>query len=255
MAFGAASAVERGVAETGPVGLLLRLLLFAPRVVGLLAGIGLAVGRGGIGETLFYRGLIDGVDLVSDVPGIGTGIQFGAERIGLREIAVGADESFMVVAETGDLLVGDGRGGGYACFGSGRGGMFFAAIFDGDNVGGDLEVVDGGACADGVELVGEQAVGDLGEHEGDGGIVLKERDGDVFGVGEGGIAVVIVLEAEVDAVDGVVFAAMAADGESAAAGFGLGWDRERRELDGRFVCHEGPFEFRSTTEDTESTER
>jgi hypothetical protein len=64
----------------------------------------------------------------------------------------------------------------------------------------------------------EETVDDLGENELDGGVVLEEGDDDVGGMGEDGVAVVLVGPAEVAFVERVVFAAMAAGGDHAAAG-------------------------------------
>jgi hypothetical protein len=70
--------------------------------------------------------------------------------------------------------------------------------------------------------VGEEAVDDLGGDEADGGVIFKERDGDLGGVREGGMAVAGVGVAEVGVVEGIVFAAPAFDGEGAALGRGFG---------------------------------
>jgi hypothetical protein len=87
--------------------------------------------------------------------------------------------------------------------------------------GGDLGGPDSGAGAGGVELVGEQAVGDLGHEELDGSRVFEEGDGEVAGIGEGGKAVVVVGVAEVEAVEGDAAAAAAVGADGAALGFGL----------------------------------
>jgi hypothetical protein len=87
--------------------------------------------------------------------------------------------------------------------------------------GGDLGGPDGGAGAGGVELVGEQAVGDLGHEELDGGGVLEEGDGDVGGIGEGGKAVVVVGVAEMEAIESDAAAAAAVGADGAALEFGV----------------------------------
>jgi hypothetical protein len=86
----------------------------------------------------------------------------------------------------------------------------------GEGGGNDLTVIDEGAGAFGVELVGEESVGDLGEKELDGGVVFEEGDDDVARVGENGVAVVGVGEAEVSVVVGAVFAAVAVGGDGSA---------------------------------------
>ncbi|HEX3663447.1 MAG TPA: hypothetical protein VHU89_18570 [Acidobacteriaceae bacterium] len=141
---------------------------------------------------------------------------------GRGEVAVAADEAFVVEGEAvdrlflggglafGGLLVWIGLGSGHAR-GAGHGG------------GGDLTVIDEGAGALGVEFEGEEAVRYLGENELKGGVVFEERDDDVVGVGEDGVAVVGVGVAEVSLVVGAVFAAVAVGGDGAAA-FSLGRD-------------------------------
>jgi hypothetical protein len=66
--------------------------------------------------------------------------------------------------------------------------------------------------------MGKNAVEDLGGHEHDGGAVLEEGNGDVARLGEGGAAVAVVGEAEVESAEDFVFAAVAVDGEGAALG-------------------------------------
>jgi hypothetical protein len=82
--------------------------------------------------------------------------------------------------------------------------------------------VDEGAGALHFKLVGEEAVGDLGEEELDGGVVFEEGKGDVGGVGEDGVAVTGVGPAEVSVIGCAVFAAVTAGGDGAAAGFLFG---------------------------------
>jgi hypothetical protein len=90
-----------------------------------------------------------------------------------------------------------------------------------ESEGGDLGGPDSGAGAGGVELVGEQAVGDLGHEELNGGSVLEEGDGEVAGIGEGGKAVVVVGVAEMEAVERDAPAAAAVSADGAALEFGV----------------------------------
>jgi hypothetical protein len=120
---------------------------------------------------------------------------------------VGADDGFVIEADAVDGLA---LGLGVFEAGGAR-----------EGEGGDLGGPDSGAGAGGVELVGEEAVGDLGHEELDGGSVLEEGDGEVAGIGEGGKAVVVVGVAEMEAVEGDAAAAAAVGADGAALGFGL----------------------------------
>lgn len=148
---------------------------------------------------------LEGADqLDGGVGGFGDGA--GGIQFGGGEVAVGADEVLVVASETGDGF--DGR----LRFGEARAGR----ARHGER--GDVERVDGGAGALRIEPVGEDAVEDLRGQELDGSAVLEERHGDILGVGQGGAAVAIVGEAEMESADDVVFAALSIDGESAAVG-------------------------------------
>jgi hypothetical protein len=120
---------------------------------------------------------------------------------------VGGDERFVIETDAVDGIA----------LGLG----FFEAGGAREGVGGDLGGPDGGAGAGGVELVGEQAVGDLGHEDLDGSRVLKEGDGEVIGIGEGGKAVVVVGVAEVKAIESDASAAAAVSADGAALEFGV----------------------------------
>jgi hypothetical protein len=102
----------------------------------------------------------------------------------------------------------------------------------GHGAGGDLATIGEGASLGRLEGAGEEALGDLGEDELDGGMVFKEGH-DNFGAlfGALGAAVVLVGMAEVLAADGGGVALEAVDAEgAAAAGFlgevgSFGWRR------------------------------
>jgi hypothetical protein len=165
----------------------------------------------GVGVALLGRGLVDGVGSVLGLPNfigcrgnlaevVEIGEVFGGSR-------VGADDGFVIEADAVDGLA---LGLGVFEAGGAR-----------ESEGGDLGGPDGGAGAGGVELVGEESVGDLGHEELDGGSVLKEGNGDVAGVGEGGKAVVVVGVAEMEAVEGDAAAAAAVSADGAALEFGV----------------------------------
>jgi hypothetical protein len=86
----------------------------------------------------------------------------------------------------------------------------------------ELKGIERGASAVEVEFMGEEAVDDLGGDELDGGMVFEEGNGDVGGMGKLGLAVTRVGEAEVGAIEGIAFAALARGGEGSATGRGLG---------------------------------
>jgi hypothetical protein len=81
-----------------------------------------------------------------------------------------------------------------------------------------VEGVEGGAGAERIDAEREDALEDLRGHELDGGVVLEERNGDVARLGQGGAAIAVVGEAEVESAEDFVFAAVAVDGEGAALG-------------------------------------
>jgi hypothetical protein len=179
----------------------------------------------GVDVALLGRGLVEGVRSVQELPGFlgsggdgakvveavllpGLGRQVTGDRLRVTgdrlRVRVGADEGFVIDADAVD---------GFA----GRLGVFEAGGA-GEGEGGDLGGPDGGAGAGGVELIGEQAVGDLGHEELDGGGVFEEGDGDVIGIGEGGKAVVVVGVAEVEAAEDGAATAAAVSPDGAALG-------------------------------------
>ncbi len=143
--------------------------------------------------------------------GVGTGSRGTPVRIGGGLVAVGGDGAVFIEGEGVDL----GGGGVGVGFGGEAGGT-------GERGSGDLEGVEDGAGAIGLNVVGEESVDDLGGDEADGGVIFKEGDGDLGGGGEGGMAVAGVGVAKVGVVEGIVFAAPAFDGEGAALGRGFG---------------------------------
>jgi len=173
------------------------------------AGSRVVGGAGGFGLTEFFTLLL--IDVFREGPlgleGSGGALVFfdGAEVF-----AVGGGDDF------GDGFL-DGCGGGFGVRGEGaRGGE-----------GGDLADVSESAGGGVVEFAGEDAVGELGEDELDGGAVLKEGHDD-FGafLGALGMAMVLVGVAEVARAEGVGVALDAVDFEGAAAAFGFGLGRE-----------------------------
>lgn len=179
-------------------------------------GLGRRSAMPGIDVALVDRGLIDGVGSVQGFPNfigcrgsVAEVVEIGEVFAGSR---VGGDERFVIEADAVD---------GIAL----RLGIFEAGGAR-EGIGGDLGGPDGGAGAGGVELIGEQAVGDLGHEELDRGCVFEEGDGEVVGIGERRKAVVVVSVAEMEASEGDAAAAVAVSTDGAALGFGrwLGWD-------------------------------
>ena len=168
---------------------------------------------------------------------------FGEGPLGLEDI-VGA-AVFLDGAEGLTVGAGEDFGDGFLNGRGGEGGPGADGGGAGQGKGGDLAGVGEGARGGEIHLAGEDAVGDLGEEELDGGVVLKERDGD-FGafLRALGMAEVFVGEAMVVAAEGGGVALEAVDAESAAAAvfFGLigrgGGLRSRRG----FGEHTGSFQ-------------
>jgi hypothetical protein len=188
-------------------------------------------------------------DLVFGEPA-GGGEVGGAGGLGLAEALA---LLFITVFGHGPLGL-EGSGGAFVLFAGADGDAFGVAVHfhDGllggcggeargarEEAGGDLAAVEGGAGVGGLELAGEQAFHDLGGDELDGGVVLEEGDAETPGIGEGGVTVVGVLDAEVLAAEGVAVAldAVGAEGTAAAEGgvVGGGW------LGGEVCVHGGSF--------------
>jgi hypothetical protein len=166
------------------------------RVFGLVLGMAVVEGLKGIEQ--FAEGLV----------GRGNGAG-GIEGRG-GEVAIDTDEVLVIAAEAVD-----GIGGG---LGFGRGGGGGGRDLPGQGEGGDVEGVEGGAGAERIDAEREDALEDLRGHELDGGVVLEERNGGVARLGQGGAAIAVVGEAEVESADDFIFAAMAVGGEGAALG-------------------------------------
>jgi hypothetical protein len=163
------------------------------------------VGAGGVG-----RGVEDGER-------IDAGCGAGPVSVGCGLVAVGGDGSIFIEGEGMDLGVvglrvpGTGlRGRDGRKIGSGQAGG------PGKGGGDDRKGVEDGAGAVGIHFESEEAVDDLGGNELDGGVVFEEGDGDLGGVGESGMAVAGVGVAEVGAVEGIIFTALAGGGDGAA---------------------------------------
>jgi hypothetical protein len=138
-----------------------------------------------------------------------TGFLFRVTGCGLRSwVGVGADESIVIGADAVD---------GFAL-----GLVAFEAGGSWEGMGRDLSGPDGGLGAGGVELHGKEAVDDLGHDQLDGGVVFEEGHRDVVLVGEGGMAVMEVGPAEVQAFEDDAVAAGAVGFDGAAVGTGLG---------------------------------
>jgi hypothetical protein len=181
----------------------------------LAAGGALAVGEGlGGRERVGAGGVGRGVE---DGERIDAGCGASPVSVGSGLVAVGGDGSVFIEGEGMDLgVVGlrvpgtglRGRGGrkigGREAGGPGKGG------------GDDRKGVEDGAGAVGLHFESEEAVDDLGGNELDGGVVFEEGDGDLGGVGESGMAVAGVGVAEVGAVEGIIFTALAGGGDGAA---------------------------------------
>lgn len=144
-------------------------------------------------------------ELANGIDGLGDGAG-GVEGWG-GKVAVGADEVLVVAGEAAD-----GFFGGFGWIGRRESGE------TGEGESGNAQGGEGDAGTGGIELMGEDAVQDLGGHELDGGAVLEEGDGDVARLGEGGAAVAVVGVAEVEVAEDLVFAAVAVDGQGAALG-------------------------------------
>jgi len=138
----------------------------------------------------------DGFDRLGD--------RTGRVELGLVEIAVGADEVFVIAGDVAD--------------GVARAVIWFGDAGPGARQGHGGDAQDGGGGAGGVviEGAGEDPVKDLRGHELDGGSVFQEGDRDAARVGQRGAAVAVVGEAEVESADNFVFAAVAAGSEGAA---------------------------------------
>lgn len=181
-----------------------------------------AVGAGlGGGEGMRAGEIGSGVD---EGDGIDAGRAGLPVLVGEREGAIGGDEAFVVEGKLVDLVCGSCRGadsriGMRAVIRAGIGWRIEGREARGAGQGrvDDLEGVEGGAGAIDFELMGEEAVNDLRADELNGGVVFDERNGDVGGVGQLGMAVMRVGVAKVGMVEGIVFAAAAVGGESAAA--------------------------------------
>ena len=120
------------------------------------------------------------------------------------------------VAGVVEVELGDG-------FGDGRGHVTGFLALGTLNVGvGDLTAVDGFAGDGTGDLAVEEAAEDFGEHELDGGVVLKEGNGDAVSRGKGDLVAIEVLDAEICALDGALAAGDAPDGEGAAGADGVG---------------------------------
>jgi hypothetical protein len=180
----------------------------------LAAGGAFAVGEWlGGRERVGARGVGRGVE---DGEGIDAGCGAGPVSVGSGLVAVGGDGTVLVEGEGVDLGVrglrgpviglrrGDGGIGSGQAGGPGKGG------------GDDRKGVEDGAGAVGLHFESEEAVDDLSGDELDGGVVFEEGNGDLGGVGESGMAVAGVGVAEVGAVEGIIFAALAGGGDGAA---------------------------------------
>ena len=191
-------------------------------------------GSGDVAEVVQVRGYrLQVTGLFSEVRGYRLSFQVTGYRLqvtgiflGVRGgggVGVGADESVVIETDAVDGLAER----LVACEAGGAG----------EGIGGDLGGPDGGAGADGVEGMGEEAVDDLGHDELDGGVVFEQGDGDVVFVGEGGMAVVEVVVAEMEAIEGEAAAAVAVGFDGAAMGFGFGDWRCRGGWAGLLLSH------------------
>jgi len=123
----------------------------------------------------------------------------GPGKGGAKEAAVGCGE------DIGGGLLGGRRAGGLEARRAGEGG------------GGDVAGIEDFAGALGIESVGEEALGRLGEDDADGVEVFEEGDGDAWAGGADGETVAGMLDAEVASAEGAAAALDAADGEGATA--------------------------------------
>jgi len=185
--------------------------VFVDFLFGEPAGGGEVGGTGGFGNAKTLAALL--VQIFGNGPlwleGAG-----GAEVLldGAEGLAVGAGDDF---------------GDGFLDAGVLLGG--FGADGDGarQGLGGNLTVIGEGAGFGGIEGAGEDTVGDLGEEELDGGMVLEEREDDLRAFfGALGMAVIFMGEAEDAAVEGSGVALEAVDTEGAAAAFFFGLGRD-----------------------------
>lgn len=171
---------------------------------GVVGGVGQdGVGGGEFGMAAVLR--LEGAEQrVRGFGGFGDGT--GGVEFGRGEVAVGGDEVLVVATDGGDGLLG---------FRLGFGETWARRALNGER--GDVEPVEGGASAFGIEAVGEDAVDDLRGEELDGGAVFEEGHGNILRLGQGRAAVAVVGEAEMESADDIVFAALAIDAEGAAA--------------------------------------
>jgi hypothetical protein len=173
------------------------------RIVGVAGGFGLAEALALLLIAVFGEGPLGFM-------GAGRALVF---FIGADGFAVGAGEDFDDgFGDAGGLLGGGGADGEGA----------------GQRLGDDLAGVGDGTGGTVIDLAGQEALGDLGEEELDGGVVLEKGEDDFLTFwGELGVAVELVLVAVDAANEGVLVALMTVDAEGAAAAFGLGLRRNR----------------------------